>query len=161
MNSLKRCSCCKNSKPYSDFYRNKNMRDGFANYCKDCLLSSNKKWKERNPGAVVETAKRYFEKHKEKIRQRVRDKHIKDPSIRKFASIKKNYGLSRRDYESILEWQGGGCAFCKRNDIQMHVDHDHSTGRVRGILCHLCNTGLGLFRENTDVMNRAICYVSK
>lgn len=60
------------------------------------------------------------------------------------ARLKKLYGISSIEYEQILAWQGGVCAICGRppKSRRLHVDHDHSTGYVRGLTCFPCNSGL-------------------
>jgi hypothetical protein len=74
-------------------------------------------------------------------------------------SIKKLYGLSLEDFENILELQDGVCRICKRPDRRLCVDHDHTTGKVRGILCATCNKGLGLFQDNENLMKEAAKYI--
>ena len=80
---------------------------------------------------------------------------------------KARYGLSTADYDALLAKQGGGCAICGamkpgRDDRQhLYIDHDHETGRVRGLLCSTCNTGLGMFAEDVDRMRVAIAYLSE
>jgi hypothetical protein len=74
------------------------------------------------------------------------------------------YGLKLEALEAMLEAQGGGCAICltKLDGVQMrggHVDHCHTAGKVRGILCQVCNTALGKFRDNPEIMRRAANYV--
>lgn len=74
------------------------------------------------------------------------------------------YGITLEDYNRMFEQQERKCAIC-RNDFgteiknRPHVDHDHSTGKVRGLLCHGCNNGLGSFQENVDKMAAAIAYL--
>lgn len=62
----------------------------------------------------------------------------------------------------MLEEQGGVCAICGTGNGQkmLHVDHDHGTGRVRGLLCHQCNRVLGLAHDNPELMRKAIEYLS-
>ena len=55
--------------------------------------------------------------------------------------------------------QGGKCAICGYALYRPHIDHDHATGRVRAILCHLCNVGLGSFKDNPEALERAAEYV--
>lgn len=75
------------------------------------------------------------------------------------------YGLEPEHKQAILDAQNGGCAICgykfgqKTGD--MKVDHDHSTGAVRGLLCDLCNRGLGMFRDNQDNLTKALSYLTK
>jgi hypothetical protein len=75
------------------------------------------------------------------------------------------YGLTVGDYDVMLAAQGGGCAICGRaahngNDTRkLHVDHDHETGRVRGILCANCNRILGLAGDDTGILRKAADYL--
>lgn len=66
----------------------------------------------------------------------------------------KKYGITPEDYDRMLKEQGG-CAICGATEPggrgkNFHVDHCHSTGRVRGLLCHHCNVGIGMLRENFE-----------
>lgn len=67
------------------------------------------------------------------------------------------YGVSRADYSAMWTAQGGACAICRRG-VQV-VDHDHSTGAVRGLLCHACNRGLGSFGDDSGRLDSAIQYL--
>lgn len=64
----------------------------------------------------------------------------------------------------MLEGQGGGCCICgrlPREDISLHVDHDHSTGEVRGILCFCCNNALADFQEDRLLFRKAADYLDR
>lgn len=73
------------------------------------------------------------------------------------------YGLELTDLERMISEQGGACAICRRTLIrtrkQTHVDHDHATGRVRGVLCNRCNKGLGYFEDDPAALATAAQYV--
>lgn len=75
------------------------------------------------------------------------------------------YGISRNEYDDMFALQNGRCAICETdkpraaNKQNFYVDHDHETGKVRGLLCFECNIGLGKFKEDTSVMTRAIEYL--
>jgi len=80
----------------------------------------------------------------------------------------KRYGLTEADYDMMLEVQEYSCALCHEpeeklradgSEMPLSVDHCHETGRVRGLLCHRCNTALGLFREDPEVLRRALEYL--
>lgn len=76
------------------------------------------------------------------------------------------YGLTPERYVEMLEEQGGVCAICGTDewpgkDNRPHVDHDHSTGRVRGILCSHCNHGLGKFRDDPKRLRAAAEYLER
>jgi Recombination endonuclease VII len=75
------------------------------------------------------------------------------------------YGITPAEYFARLNAQNGCCAICgaaKSNDVgwQFHVDHDHATGTVRGLLCQACNVGLGHFDDRVDLLERAMRYLS-
>ena len=80
------------------------------------------------------------------------------------------YGISTEDYEVIYNKQNGTCKICrdKRDRLKkngqvfsLSIDHDHNTGRVRGILCNKCNLGLGNFQDKVTYLLRAVCYLLK
>ncbi|MFI5935430.1 endonuclease VII domain-containing protein [Actinoplanes sp. NPDC051494] len=72
--------------------------------------------------------------------------------------LRQRYGIGQRDFDEMLARQGGMCAICGADDPQ-HVDHDHRTGWVRGILCFNCNGGLGRFRDDPVFLAGAIAYL--
>ena len=79
--------------------------------------------------------------------------------------LQKRYGISEQDYDAILESQDGVCAICGRAErakrLSLAVDHDHETGQIRGLLCNSCNTALGKFQDDPEVIESAIRYLVK
>lgn len=78
----------------------------------------------------------------------------------------KQYGLTEAKFDELLAEQNGGCAVCGSETSNgrgehLHVDHDHETGVVRGILCHDCNTGLGKFKDNPALLRAAADYLER
>lgn len=76
--------------------------------------------------------------------------------------FKREYGITVLQYRGLYENQGGRCAICNRSaahEDALHVDHDHKTKKVRGLLCSRCNQGIGLLREDPDIMLAAIDYL--
>jgi hypothetical protein len=73
----------------------------------------------------------------------------------------RNYGMTIEDYEARLEAQGGVCAIClaEPGKRRLAVDHDHDSGRVRGLLCSQCNTGLGSLQDDPDLVWLAFQYL--
>lgn len=65
------------------------------------------------------------------------------------------YGLTREEYDA-LEWR---CAICGTIEGKLFIDHDHNTGKVRDVLCHFCNSALGMLKEDVSVMANMIRYV--
>ena len=79
---------------------------------------------------------------------------------RREGQLKIKYDISAYDYEEMLRRQGNVCAICKEgSDKVFHVDHDHCTGEVRGLLCKPCNVGLGWFRDNRKALLEASEYL--
>lgn len=77
-------------------------------------------------------------------------------------NLKRRYGISLDDYEAMLSAQNGVCAICHEppeEDKFLSVDHWHIENVVRGLLCHRCNTGLGLFQEDINRLASAIQYL--
>jgi hypothetical protein len=72
--------------------------------------------------------------------------------------LKRRYGIGADEFDELVRQQGGVCAICGRENPE-HVDHDHETGEVRGILCFNCNGGLGQFRDSIDALLSAAAYL--
>lgn len=87
-------------------------------------------------------------KNKDKIAESNRHSHIK-----------KKYGLDKKAYEIMLKTQDGACAICK-DQKPLAVDHNHESGDIRGLLCRACNTALGMFKDNIEVLTNAISYLN-
>jgi len=79
-------------------------------------------------------------------------------------SIKRKYGLTMEAYEFLLSNQKGVCAICFKSEIgkfqNLAVDHDHKTGKVRGLLCRRCNLGLS-YLDNSEYMSKSTLYLSR
>jgi len=109
--------------------------------------------------------------HKREIRERLRLKWRTDPSYRerqrarrqkrqREVHLKADYGISLEDYHAMLARQGGACAICRRKfDQTPCVDHCHSSGKVRGLLCRKCNIGLGFCKDDLKLMRAATAYL--
>jgi len=74
--------------------------------------------------------------------------------------LKRRYGIGAAEADALVREQGGFCAICRERKPD-HVDHDHATGQVRGMLCLPCNTGLGHFNDDVAVLNKAIDYLKR
>jgi hypothetical protein len=80
--------------------------------------------------------------------------------------MKRSYGLTFKDYETMLFNQNGVCAICSKEPPNTHkkrlnVDHCHTTGKVRGLLCDACNRAIGLLKDSPDLLNKAISYLAR
>ena len=94
-----------------------------------------------------------------------------DPEYSFNASLKKSYGICCNTYYKMHEQQNGVCAICEKAELsvdkntgkirRLSVDHCHTTGKIRGLLCSRCNRGLGFFRDNVDLLRNAIQYLTE
>lgn len=145
----KKCSCCKITKDSSEFFCSK--RDGLASYCKQCKQAKMREYRKKPD---------WIEKEKTYSKQYWIVKGKKHSRKR----ICCQYGLTVEEYNNLHTQQSGLCAICKQpevNEKYLSIDHNHSNGKVRGLLCFACNTSLGGFRDNIDYLKSAIHYLQK
>lgn len=132
--------------------------------CKSCydkhLKQINPGYKERQKNINSEWFKRNPEA---KLRARLKRqaKERANPLIRREALLKHKYGLNLISYDLLLKQQNGCCAICfrKPGTKPLHVDHDHITNKVRGLLCHQCNWYLGSIDRDIKIISRIISYL--
>jgi len=137
------CPKCKTSKPKSEYHSNKRNGDGLQGYCIECFGEINRNYVKKYKPLVQERQKRYFKNNRELIE----DKRIQS-----------RHGITASERGEILRRQNGLCAICKSKPA-IHIDHDHVTNKVRGLLCNNCNTGLGMFHDNISFMATGIKYL--
>lgn len=124
-----------------------------------------KRYRDRNPDATREKRRRNRLANPEVTRakkRRYRDSH---PDQVKASRLRPR-GFTLPQYNAALLAQGNRCAICAADfaalpPAQVHADHDHTTGLPRGVLCHGCNTGLGMFRDSPERLFAAIRYLEK
>jgi len=87
--------------------------------------------------------------------------HAQTPEQKRERWLKRAYGLSAADYEAMLIKQKGQCAICGATPPTLHVDHNHTTGEVRALLCGSCNRAIGLMQEDTSRLRAAADYLER
>lgn len=110
--------------------------------------AKHKKWRDANP----ERLKAYNAKHRTENAEGIKK------TTRNY-SLRTTYGITLEEYQHIFTAQGNCCAVCQNTSRRMHVDHDHTTGRIRGILCHNCNIALGLLQDNEHTLTNLAAYL--
>lgn len=140
--STKRCPQCETEKPSVEFALHAARPDGLADVCSKCsrvghrayyeehregVLARNAQWAAENPERMAEIKREAYEREKANGKRHTRN-------LAKF-------NLTPVMYSRLLEAQGGICAICGKEEVtrRLHVDHDHDTGLVRGLLCGGCN----------------------
>lgn len=103
--------------------------------------------------------------YREKINKKNKRKREEDPLFFKVQRLKSLWGLSRIQYEQMFTDQHNMCLICKTNiapfDFNSHVDHCHTSGEIRGILCGHCNRGIGCFLDNPAFLRSAALYLER
>jgi len=93
-----------------------------------------------------------------------KERYRTNPDVHREYLLKRKYNLSLEDYDKLIEQQDGKCAICNTENPGGHhkrfvVDHNHKTGEVRALLCSTCNTGLGNFYDNPQILLKAAEYL--
>lgn len=136
---MKRCPDCDETKPLSEFNRKARSKDGRQTYCRACHTLRRETWESHNDG------------RREASRRRSR--------------LMRTFGITPEDYDAALVAQGGGCAICGNGPSHgasyLDVDHDHTTGQFRGLLCRPCNLALGKLRDSQVLLAIAIAYLDR
>ena len=140
----KQCTQCEEIKPKADFHKNKAQPSGLSRRCASCKNETQKEYYQANK----EKFKEYNEANKEK---------------KKESHLRNTFGITMDEYDLNLELQDNACKICKVDASEftkkLAVDHCHTTGEVRGLLCVSCNQGLGHFRDNIEFLEEAIGYL--
>lgn len=157
----KRCKKCGELKPLTGFYRDTAARDGHRPECKVCTSARRKAWYAQNREREIARVVAWRRANPERYAERQRKYREDGRRDYRAEHLRKTFGLTQADYDALLAAQGGGCAICRRKPekISLHVDHDHQTGEVRSLLCFRCNGGAGQFKEDVDLLARAIDYL--
>lgn len=136
------CGKCKQILSTSEFHKQTRSKTGHQDWCKVCR----KEWKH-------EERKEY---HKTRYHSN------KDAWLNN--NYKKKYKITLEEYDKLLKEQNNSCAICNQTcitDRRLAVDHNHTTGKVRGLLCTKCNSLLGQANDDTAILTQAINYLKK
>ena len=135
---MKTCSTCKQVKDLSEFGNLTSSKDGKSGRCAECLRASGKRYKQTRPD----------------------DYHLR----KRESWLRLNYNITVTDYDKMVEDQGDRCGICESNDKGTNrghwcVDHCHTSGKVRGLLCSACNKALGQLGDTKEALQKALKYL--
>ena len=162
----KHCKVCGELKSLDAFYRTPGTKDGHRGDCIDCNLAEKARRNAANPEPARDRVRRWradpgnaerLKGHRDRYRADGRKK-VSDRA----SYLKRKYDITLEDYDSKMVEQGGVCGICGREprpDISLHVDHNHETGELRGLLCFPCNVTIGLLREDHDRLTAVARYL--
>lgn len=141
------CRTCGDLLTEQNTYKNYNKSYDYE--CKTCKNKRNKKNRKLR-------GKDWLEYRKEYSKRRVKENRC--------YNLRNNYGITLQEWEELFISQGSKCGICGTKEMPSmgwHTDHCHKTSKVRGILCHSCNTGLGKFQDSTELLKKAVMYLDK
>ncbi|PSM39982.1 recombination endonuclease VII [Streptomyces dioscori] len=172
---MKKCSACQKVLPVSAFARNKSRPDGLQANCRECAAEYYRERQEAK-GRTVRVKVPVPRGHKrcpqcEEVKSHAEWERNQTSSDgwasycrpcraerNRVSYFQRKYGLTPAELDAMIAEQQGICCICLSAPAG-HVDHDHETGRVRGVLCFSCNAALGQFKDRPDVIRRAATYV--
>lgn len=140
------CSGCKKRKQLKSFSKDRSRKSGYRSLCRKCSSKHNKNYRINNRVKLLTYMRSWHRNNKGK-----------------------SFGISIEQYKTLKELQNNKCAICKNNETvvckgklrELSIDHNHMTGKVRGLLCYACNVSLGLLKENTQTLKQMILYILK
>jgi len=157
VNNYKYCKSCK-----SDYDRKRYLDNLIKRREQAAVYASNNKENKRNYD------KNYRKINKDKVLSSKKERKASGKSYieARRSSIKRKYNISLEDYDTMLNNQLGKCKICGATESNhkssvLYIDHCHKTNKIRGLLCHHCNYGLGGFRDNIEYLNSAIEYLKE
>ena len=146
----KRCIKCGIAKNANEFHKNKEHKDDLTSQCGMCRNERGRQIDKTEKG------REYYRKYRKGSKHRN-------------CYLKRNYNITLEQYNTMFIFQGGVCAICGCPEItkvknvikRLSVDHNHITGKVRGLLCMKCNQALGLLNENPVIIKSLLRYIIK
>ena len=117
-------------------------------------------WRLKNPKKVSRKYRKWYKKNRKQQLKRFQKYLVKNRKKINARIRLHKYKMTQQEYDLRLEKQKNRCAICRKKFRKTpHIDHNHKTGRNRGLLCDDCNLGLGRFKDNVKVLRRAIKYL--
>lgn len=167
MDITKTCTRCEQVGSLLLFHKNKRSSTGRSSVCKVCKSELDSIAYNKDKERIKARSKEYQAQHKAECAERMAAWNKANPeraykSARK-RHLRRKYGLTPEEFTTLLAIQGNSCSICQGQFLSTkatRVDHDHSSGEVRGILCHNCNALLGHAKDSTLVLESAISYLS-
>lgn len=147
------CNGCNQEKIDGDFHKDLSCKKGRKSKCKVCVNSKDLRYK-LNPQEQRDRVKAYRKNLKDKSPEKLFLSNRK-------TKLKSTYGITLEDYDVLLRSQNSVCAICSKKEKTklLAIDHNHTTGVIRGLLCSKCNTALGLVEENIDILTSMKLYL--
>lgn len=165
---MKICSRCGLPKDLKEFCKHRSRKDGHSGICRGCSKIVKAEYRSKNPDKIKAYSSRYYSAHKDRENAKARVYRKANPERFKAYEREQHYGLRDAEFKRLLEAQSNSCAVCEfvfttegSKEEAANVDHCHTTGEVRGLLCAKCNKAIGLFKDSPVLLERAAEYLQK
>ena len=163
---MKVCSKCGVEKESSLFNRDRSKASGYRSWCKACDNINSKVQYNKDPQARRDKRKKYYYENREDEIQKRGEFRKNNLDMHRGHKYRQLYGITLEQFEEMRTLQNCSCAICGKHESQnknkkLFVDHDHDTGKVRELLCHGCNTGIGLLQDDVELLQKALDYLIK
>ncbi len=139
----KTCTGCQEAKPLAEFFsRGGKLAHLYKSQCKTCMQAKRQQWADENRDHLNGWRRNNWVVTNRRLRRR---------------------GATQKMYDELYEAQHGCCALCNEPEEKFSwlcIDHDHETGKIRGLLCPNCNRGLGLLQDSPQLLQKAVAYVT-
>lgn len=158
---MKICTSCKVNKELVCFSINKAKPSGLQTHCKECQKTY---YFNKSRLRVLSNSARRYAAKKEDILAKQRLRKTEISHNKRINQLKDLYGMSLSDYDTIFKNQLGSCAICEGVNLdgkRLSVDHDHKTGKVRGLLCANCNLMIGNSKDSVGTLIKGSEYLEK
>lgn len=146
------CTVCNIEKSLEDFNKQATGSYGVRSYCRVCQGLESKTYYLENDERIRSRTNKYKKDNRNKVKNR---------------ELQRLYGITLEEYNRLFIEQNGSCSICKRHQTQfknsLHVDHNHITKEIRGLLCGACNHALGLLKvdSKSDIVDTLNAYLNK
>ncbi len=158
---MKTCSKCFTEKEKTDFPKDKNRKDGLLSWCLKCNNHRYREYYKQNANSISKYTSKWNKKNRAKLTEAQRLKRRANLDKFRDSEYRRKYGITLDQYNAMLLNQNYECKICKNANQKLFVDHCHSTGKVRGLICNSCNKALGLFKDKAEVLLRAAQYLTE
>jgi len=167
MDKTKKCTKCGEIKELDNFHRDVQKVDNLRSWCKQCVNKNDAQYRKNHNEKILIRHRQYYQKNKDVIclkNNEYRRNNIDKVGLRDTnRHLLKKYGITIQQKLEMVNIQGGKCGICG-TDLESgrntHVDHNHITGSIRGVLCNKCNLHLG-WLEKPGFMKVVMDYINK
>ena len=156
------CFTCKIEKPEEEFNKSKQNIGGLRGFCKACQKLYMQEYQEKNREKLRKQNREAYWQNKEWHHKYHKNWRKHNARLVRNTNYKRKFGITIDDFDEILKKQGGACALCGKhewNGKRISVDHDHNSGKVRGLLCNRCNTALGALGDTVESIEKVLQYL--